>query len=236
MARIVKEAVVRLDNVTTVGILADPGCRAGWERNFPPLLEKAARDHAPQAYLVAGDLTLNSTEDEYRRIIFHIEKTDAAWITVPGDHDRPLAPFRRYFGATRRVADIGKWRFIGVNTANRMFLRTEEEWIDRHIRPHSIIVSHMPPMADGWTFHSLWPRSSARLLDTVSRHRRKIEAMYFGHIHGHSVREFRGIPMTATGGVAESWTVRNNRYDGPGPIQMIIFDVKSGKTSLCALS
>jgi hypothetical protein len=147
MARIVKEPVVRLDNVTTVGILADPGCRAGWERNFPPLLEKAERDHAPQAYLVAGDLTLNSAEDEYRRIISHIEKTDAAWIAVPGDHDRPLAPFRRHFGPTRKVADIGKWRFIGINTANRMFLRTEEEWIDRHIRPH---LNHcIPPAADG---------------------------------------------------------------------------------------
>ena len=235
MALIVKQKFTTLTGISTVAITADPGCRAGWEKNFVPLLEKVEREHHPGAYIVAGDLSLNSDDGEYRRILGHIEKTNAAWITVPGDHDRPIRNFMKYFGATRKVADIDGWRFIGLNTANRMFLKREEEWLDENIRKNSIIFSHVPPEAEGWTFHSLWPRSSNRFLSAVKKHRKKIHAMYFGHIHGYSEREYLGIPMIATGAVAESLVVRDNRYQGKGFFEMVIMDTASGKTTLCTM-
>ncbi len=232
---IIREPYARLEGIDTVAILADPGCRAGWERNFPPLLETVMREHAPQLFVVAGDMSLNSLDDEYRAIIRYMDRNEGRWASVPGDHDRPLRTFQRYFGATRKVLDVGRWRFIGINTANRMFLRREREWIDAHIRPNSIIISHLPPEADGWTFHSLWPKSSDHFLATVRRHQKKIHSMYFGHIHGYSERDYLGIPMIATGGVAESLIVRDNAYRGPGDFEMVIFDVASGKTKLCVL-
>ncbi len=232
---IIREQYIKLEGVDTIAILADPGCRAGWEKNFPPLLAKVMREHEPCLFIVAGDMALNALDAEYRAIIRHIDAYPGAWAAVPGDHDRPLKVFKKYFGATRKVIDVGPWRFIGINTANRMFLRREREWIDEHIRPNSIIFSHLPPEAEGWTFHSLWPRSSDHFLETVKRHRKKVHSMYFGHIHGYSEREYLGIPMTVTGAVAESLIVKDNAYRGKGFFEMVIFDVKTGRTRLCKM-
>jgi len=130
---------------------------------------------------------------------------------------------------------VGKWRFIGVNTSNRMFLKKEEDFIEKHIRENTIVFSHLPPEAPGWTFHSLWPRSSNRFLALVKRHQNKIHSMYFGHIHGYSERDYLGVPMVVTGAVAESKIVRDNAYQGPGSFEMVIFDVATGKRQLCEL-
>jgi len=235
LAEIIRDARISLHGISTVAITADLGCRAGWEKNFVPLLKKVEKEHRPGAYIVAGDLSLNSDDGEYCRILNHIEKTNAVWITVPGDHDRPVRNFMKYFGATRKVADIDGWRFIGLNTANRMFLKREEEWLEANIRKKSIIFSHVPPEAEGWTFHSLWPRSSNRFLRAVKKHRKYIHAMYFGHIHGFSEREYLGIPMIVTGAVAESLIVRDNRYQGKGFFEMVIMDTATGNTELCTV-
>ena len=224
-----------LKSVATVAVCADIGCREGWEKNLRPLLDHVWRAHRPGAFLVAGDLSLNSAPREYRKLLSMLEPYPSWFAGVPGDHDRPLANFRRYFGPTRKVVDIGKWRFICANTSNRMFLRPEEEFITRNIRGRSIILSHMPPALDGWKFHSLWPRSSDRFLALIDRHRRSIAAAFFGHIHGYSARERSGMPLIATGGVAESFTVEGNRYAGNGRLQMMIFDANTGAITLCAM-
>ncbi|HPA71563.1 MAG TPA: metallophosphoesterase [Spirochaetota bacterium] len=232
---ILKEKYSRVEGVTTIAILADPACRKGWERNFPPMLEKVWKEHAPQLFIVAGDLALNATAAEYHAIFRYLDRYPATLAAVPGDHDRPLGLFRKHFGALRKVVDAGRWRFIGINTSNRMFLARERKWIDDNVRADSIIFSHLPPEADGWTFHSLWPRSSDNFLATVKRHRKKIHSMYFGHIHGYSERSYLGIPMTVTGALAESLVVKDNRYQGKGFFEMVIFDANSGNTRLCKM-
>lgn len=232
---IIKKRYARLSGITTLAILADAGCRPGWQKNFPRLLDRVWRAHRPQLFLVAGDMTLTGSPAEYEEIISVIRRYPAAWWAVPGDHDRPLRNFVRYFGSTRKVLDIGKWRFIGVNTANRMFLKRESDFTRTHLRPDSIILSHVPPEAEGWTFHSLWPRSSDRFLSIIDRNKNNIRAAFFGHIHGYSTRERSGVPLIATGAVAESLVVRDNRYDGPGFFEMMIFKPSTGKISLCKL-
>jgi hypothetical protein len=223
-----------LEPVKTIAICADIGCRAGWEKNFRSLLSHVWRTHRPGAFLVAGDLSLNSAPEEYETLLSILEPYPSWFAGVPGDHDRPLANFRKYFGATRKVVDMGKWRFILANTSSRMFSRSEEEFIKRNVRKNSLILSHVPPEAEGWTFHSLWPRSSDRFLALVDRHRRSIAAAFFGHIHGYSARVRSGVPLIVTGGVAESRTIGGNRYTGNGPLQMMIFNASTGAITLCA--
>lgn len=232
---IIKARYTALESITTVAVCADIGCRAGWEKNFRPLLDHVWRTHRPGAFLVAGDLSLNSAPEEYETLISMLEPYPSWFAGVPGDHDRPLANFRKYFGATRKVVDIGKWRFICANTSSRMFSRSEEEFIKRSIRKNSLILSHVPPEAEGWTFHSLWPRSSNRFLSLIDRNRRFITAAFFGHIHGYSTREHSGVHFIATGGIAESLTVEGNRYSGTGPLEMMIFDTATGAITLCEM-
>jgi hypothetical protein len=230
---IIRRKYSKLDDIRKVAVLADPACRSGWERNFLPLLARVWRIHRPDLFLVAGDFAVDGTSEEFRTVISSIKEYPAWMAVVPGDHDRPLRTFRSYFGSTRKVVDAGRWRFIGCNTAERMFPKSEAEFLENNIRRDAVIFTHVPPGLDGWTFHSLGPLYSKRFLSIVDRRKAMIHAAFFGHIHGYSRMEYRGIPFIATGGVAESFAIRNNRYDGPGIFQMMVFDTATGGISLC---
>jgi hypothetical protein len=233
---IIKKKYSELRDIRTVAILADPACRSCWGKNTPPLLEHVWRTHRPELFLVAGDLAIHGTSREHLAFISAVRRYPALLAAVPGDHDRPLKSFMSHFGSTRKVIDVGKWRFIGVNTANRMFPKSEADFLENHIRRNTLIFTHVPPGVNGWTFHGFPPYYSGRILSIIDRHASEITAAFFGHIHGYSRRKYSGVPLVATGGTAESFTVRNNRYDGPGFSQMMIFDTATGKLTLCKMA
>lgn len=231
--KIIAKKYSRFDGMRKIAILADPACRERWQKNTPPFLEYVWRVHKPDLFLVAGDLAVDGVSPEYEEFLSVARRYPALLAAVPGDHDRPLTTFRNYFGSTRKVIDIGKWRFIGCNTAHRTFTRSEAEFLENNLGPDTVIFTHVPPGIEGWTFHSFSPHYSERFLSVVERHRSKIKAAFFGHIHGYSWNEYLGIPFIATGGLAESFAVRNNRYDGPGFAQMMVLDTATGEISLC---
>jgi len=233
--KIIRKKFSELRDIKTVAILADPACRSCWKDNTLILLEHVWRMHRPELFLVAGDLAIKGTAGEYREFISALERYPARLAAVPGDHDRPLNNFMRYFGSTRKVVDAGKWRFIGINTANRIFPKSEADFLENNIRPDSVIFTHIPPGLEGWTFHSFRPYYSNRLLSILDRQAPKIKAAFFGHIHGYSRQQYCGIPLVATGGAAESWIVRDNRYAGPDSCQMIIFNAVNGRFTLCKM-
>jgi hypothetical protein len=232
---LIKGKYTELSDIKTVAILADPACRAGWEKNFSPLLAHAYRIHKPELFFIAGDLAIHGSPREFEAFISAIKPYPALFAAVPGDHDTPLRTFVKYFGSTRKVIDIGKWRFIGINTAERKFLKSESDFLTKHIRLNTIILSHVPPAVDGWAFHSLRPNCSDRFLSIIGRHKSRIRGAFFGHIHGYSRREHGGIPLIITGTGAESFAVRDNGYVGPGFFEMMIFSTVTGKFTLCRL-
>jgi hypothetical protein len=172
---------------------------------------------------------------EFKAFISAIENYPAMIAAVPGDHDKPLKTFARYFGSTRKIIDLGRWRFLGINTANRTLLKSEFNFLEKNIRRNTLILSHVPPALDGWTFHSLGPLASDRFLSTIERHPSKIVAAFFGHIHGYSRRRYSGVPLVVTGAAAESLKVGGNGYCGPGFFQMMIFKTATGKLTLCRI-
>lgn len=230
---IIKNKYSKLENIETVAILADPACRSCWKKNTPPLMEHVWGKYRPDLFLVAGDLAVNGAAGEFQAFIAEMERYPALMAAVPGDHDLPLQTFMRYFGPTRKIIDVGQWRFIGLNTANRVFSKSEAEFLDRNIRPNTLIFTHIPPGVDGWTFHSFRPYYSGRFLSIIDRHASDIKGAFFGHIHGYSRKEYAGVPLVCTGGVAESYAVRNNGYGGPGRFQMMLFNTGTGKMTLC---
>jgi 3',5'-cyclic AMP phosphodiesterase CpdA len=232
---IIRNKFSQVHDIKTVAILADAACRAGWEDSFLPLLSHVWRKHKPDLFLVAGDLAVHGTAEEFQRVIAALAPYPAWLAAVPGDHDKPLKEFVKHFGSTRKVVDVGKWRFLGINTAHRAFSEREADFLEGNLHRNTLILSHVPPGLDGWTFHSLGPPSSARFLSIIDRHRSKVRAAFFGHIHGYSRRVYADIPFIVTGAVAESWTVRNNCYEGPGFYQMMLFDTRSGALSLCRM-
>jgi predicted phosphodiesterase len=233
---ILKGKYLNLDGIKTVAILADPGCRSRWKEFFPKLLEHAWRIHKPQLFLVAGDLAIDGTHQNYAEFISTLEAYPSQLAAVPGDHDKPLRTFSAYFGSPRKVIDIGQWRFIGINTSNRLFMKEEDLFLKKHLRSNSMIFSHVPPGIEGWTFHSLGPLSSRRFLSTISRHAAMIRAAFFGHIHAYSREEYAGVPLIATGAAMESFAIKNNQYAAPGFLEMMIFHPATGKLALCKMN
>jgi hypothetical protein len=232
---IIKRSYSRFDGIRTVAILADPGCRAGWELNFPRLLAQVWHKHQPELFLVVGDMAVQGTTTEYEAMLSALDGYPASLAAVSGDHDRPLTTFRRHFGATRKIIDVGKWRFVGVNTAHRVFLRSESDFLEKHLRPNTLILSHVPPAIAGWKFHGLRQPYSDRFLSIIDRHASKIRAAFFGHIHGYSRRTRSGVPLIVTGAVAESLVVKDNRYAGRSFFEMMIFSTRTGKLTLCKI-
>lgn len=226
---IIKQQYCKLDNINKIAILADCGCVSEWETTFPEFLDKVWQKHKPELFIIIGDLVLTGRCSEYKKLLGYLEKYPAKFVAVPGNHDRPLLFFYRYFGCVRKIADVGEWRFICLNTAYKKFFRIQKYWLQKHIRPNTIILSHVPPKFGEWEFYSLPVRSTKHFMNAIAANSQKIKAVFCGHIHGYSGQVYEGVRMIVTGGCARSRAIYDNRYNEKAPLEMIIFDVKSGE-------
>ncbi|MDD5523828.1 MAG: metallophosphoesterase [Smithella sp.] len=209
-------------------MLADCGCVSEWENTFPAFLDKIWHKHKPELLFIVGDLVLTGRYSEYKQLLQYLEKYPAIFIAVPGNHDRPLIYFYRYFGSCSKVIDIGKWRFICLNTANKKFSWIQQLMLQKRIRENTVILSHVPPKFGEWEFYSLPHGSTKYFLDALNKNRQNIKSAFFGHLHGYSEQVYESVKMIVTGGCARSKAIYNNRYNEETPLEMIIFDVESG--------
>jgi predicted phosphodiesterase len=229
---IIKNIKISLSGIEKIAILADCGCVKDWEEHFPRLLEDVWKTHSPQLFIVIGDIVLRGRFRYFNNIIKYIDRIPSKWAGLPGNHDRPLIIFKKYFGSLHKIIDVGIWRLIGVNTADKKFTRRESAWLEKNIAKNTIILSHVPPDIEGWGFYSLPSSDSKRFLDIVRKYRDSIKAVFFGHIHGLSRKEFAGVPMIVTGGAAHSKVIKNNRYNENTLLEMVIFDVRTGEMKI----
>ncbi len=225
---IIKNIKISLEGIEKIAILADCGCVIDWEDRFPRLLDDVYKAHSPQVFIIVGDIVLRGRPRHFRKVIACMDRIPSRWIGLPGNHDRPLLLFRRYFGSVRKIIDIGRWRFIGVNTANKKFTAGEARWLEKNISDNTIVFSHVPPDLEGWSFYSLPAADSRRFLGVIERNTGRIKAAFFGHMHGVSEKKFMGIPMIVNGGSAHSKVIRDNRYNEDTLLEMAIFDVRTG--------
>jgi predicted phosphodiesterase len=224
-----KNKQISLKGIEKIAILADCGCVKDWEDYFPKLLKDVWETHSPQVFIVIGDIVLRGRFKYFKKIAIYLDGIPATWIGLPGNHDRPLLFFRKYFGSLHKIIDIDKWRLIGLNTANKKFTRREADWLEKNLSENTIILSHIPPAIEGWSFYSLPAEDSDRFLNILSENSQKIKAAFFGHIHGLSKKIFNNIPMIVTGGAAHSMVIEDNRYNENTFLGMVIFDVKTGE-------
>lgn len=95
-----------------------------------PLLDVIGR-LTPDLVVISGDFTQRARVGQFARARAFLDRLDAPWLAVPGNHDTPLdnlwlrmvAPWRRYRRAIHqdlepRYADDGMV-VVGVNTVNR---------------------------------------------------------------------------------------------------------------------
>ena len=216
-----------------VGILGDPACRPGWQANFPRMAELLWEKYRPSHVFVPGDVSAKGKADEHEEILQYCRRHPWEWVVAMGDHDRPADIFGQYWGPPHKSTDLGRWRFIGVDTSDRVFSKGEALWLREQIKEDSIIYTHLPPEMTGWKFHSLYPECTQRFFAVLDDFHDKIRACFFGHIHSYDRKEYRGIPLIVTGaGGAEARGLGANGYEGNRPFQAMAFDTITGEIQL----
>jgi len=212
-----------------VAVLGDPACRQGWQTNFIRLTDSLWEAFQPTHVFVAGDVAMTGAPADHEAFQSICGRYPWKWHVAMGDHDRPLGVFQKYWGPPHSVTELGRWRFIGVDTSEKRFSEEEARWLRRQIRRDAIIYMHMPPGLEGWAFHSLGVACTARFLDVLDDFRAQVRACFFGHIHSHGEKEYNGIPLIVTGaGGAEARSLGPKGYKGLGRFQSMVFDTTTG--------
>jgi hypothetical protein len=216
-----------------VGILGDPACRPGWQKNFPRMAEILWETYRPSHVFVPGDVTQCGTVAQHEEILAYCRRHPSEWVVTMGDHDRPIHVFERYWGPAPKVTDLGRWRFIGVNTSDGVFTEENALWLRQQIKNDTIIYSHIPPYVPGWRFHSLSSVCTSRFFAVLDDFLDQVRACFFGHIHSFDRKEYRGIPLVVTGaGGAAAHGLGADWYEGSRPFQAMAFDTTTGEVHL----
>lgn len=191
-----------------VAIMGDSG-------NNNLVLEKIIRDtrRSDKRYafiLYLGDLVMNRHETYFYWMLSEIEPKlhHRPFYMVPGNHDvihdndTNKSFYRSVMGATYYWFGYGDTLFIGLDSSAEYMEEAQFAWLDdtlNLIRPHfkyCIIFSHRPPqVVPGHREHTMDAESIEALRKIVHRHRGKIDAMFFGHVHYFSEQTFEGIPI-----------------------------------------
>ncbi len=216
-----------------VGILGDPACRPGWQKNFPRIADLLWETYQPSHVFVPGDVTEWGMVAQHEEMLEYCRKYPWEWLVAMGDHDSPIHVFERYWGPAQKITDLGRWRFIGVNTASGRFTEENAIWLRQQIKSDTIIYSHMPPLMPGWEFHGLSQDCTSRFLAVLDDLQDQVRACFFGHIHSFDRKDYRGIPLIVTGaGGAAARGLGVDGYEGTRPFQAMALDTSSGEIHL----
>ena len=216
-----------------VGIWGDPACRPGWQKNFVRIADILWETYRPSHVFVPGDVTQYGLVSQHEDTLKYCQKYPWEWVVTMGDHDSPIYIFERFWGPAQKVTDLGRWRFIGVNTAGGTFTEENALWLSQQIKDDTVIYSHMPPRMPGWEFHALSQKCTARFLAVLDDFVNQVRACFFGHIHSFDRKEYRGIPFFVTGaGGAAAYGLGVNGYEGTRPFQVMALDTTTGEIHL----
>lgn len=179
------------------------------------VLEKIIR-HARRSdqkyafFLYLGDLVMNRHETYFYWMLSEIlpKLHHKPFYMVPGNHDvihdgdTDKSFYRSVMGATYYWFGYGNTLFIGLDSSAEYMENEQFLWLENiltKISPHfkhCIIFSHRPPqIIPGYRDHKMDDKSIERLRAIVKKHHKKIDAMFFGHVHYFSEQKFEGVPI-----------------------------------------
>ncbi len=174
----------------------------------PPVLEALltfAREHAPDALVLSGDITQRATTRQFaaaRRLVEQLAIPHR--LVIPGNHDIPLfnlwrrmhapyARFREAFGPDLEpILDTSDWLIVGVNTtrawrhkdgdvSDRQILRVSEQLQRAQPGQLRIVVTHQPAqVARQRDAHNLLHGHDAALQSWIAA---GADIVMGGHIH-----------------------------------------------------
>jgi 3',5'-cyclic-AMP phosphodiesterase len=195
--------------------LSDPHIGATWGSADPARALAAAvelaREHAPDAVLVSGDLVEEGTAEEYDLVAELLEPLGVPVHVLPGNHDDRAALRRRFALAgegaepVQGVVELGPLRLVLLDTTRPGEPEGELDagrlaWLDARLAESNtptVLALHHPPLATGTPAFDgiVLPDGDRRALAEVVARHEHVRRLVAGHVHRPMVGELAGRPV-----------------------------------------
>lgn len=198
----VTEAILRLPEVRSIGVIGDPGCEGLGTYNmkvYAGALEETAQDDIT---LIAGDLVPAGTPSYYKEIRALTEVIAGNDVYVlRGNHD--TGAYTDYFGRKNYALLTARFAVIVLDNAMRTFeeegLSLMSEVLAMDEVRQAVIAFHIPT-PNHFIRNSVSEDEFARLRAAYAPFREKVKYLLCGHVHSRFEDVVDGIPLICTGG------------------------------------
>lgn len=198
----VRERILRLKDVHSIGVIGDPGCEGLGTYNmkvYAGALEESGRDDIT---LIAGDLVPSGTKHYYQLIQ---EMTEAlagnAVYALRGNHD--TGAYTEYFGQKNYALLMDGFAAVILDNAARVFeeegLALLSEVLAMEEVQQVMIVFHIP-VPNHFILNCVSEEEFGRLKQVYGPRKEKVKYLVCGHVHSRFADEVDGIPLICTGG------------------------------------
>lgn len=198
----VEDSIVYLPQVTSMGVIGDPGCEGLGTYNmkvYAGALEKSAEDDIT---LIAGDLVPIGNQHYYEEIsdLTEIIAHNDVYV-LRGNHD--TGDYQDYFGRKNYALLAGDFSVVVLDNAMRTF---EQEGLDlleqvlamEEVR--QVIITFHIPVPNHFIRNSVSEEEFARLREIYVPWKDKVKYLLCGHVHSRFEDVVDGIPLICTGG------------------------------------
>ena len=168
--------------------------------------------------ILAGDLTIDGTTNEQKKIKSEIDSWTIQTFAVPGNHDIYKQVW--IFGDKYQTVKLGNWKLMLIDNSDwRGLGETQKAWLGSEVRECHInfclAVMHMP-LANTFSKHVMGEYSQqtmeeAEWLKKVLRDN-KVQAGYSGHLHYSSDYEIDGWETVLVGAISLTRNVEVPKY------------------------
>lgn len=170
------------------------------EQTFLAVLEKSMQDHwPPDLILLTGDLSQDSSEGAYTRLVQHLDPLGIPCFSLPGNHDVPETMTQYAQGTIRHqpFLHLDHWliAFLDSTIPNEEGgqirddeMRQLREEVARHPNKNTLICLHhqLIPVGSQW-LDTMAVNNPTPLLELI-----EANPQIRGVVHGHVHQEFEG--------------------------------------------
>lgn len=183
-----------------------------WFDHLEDAIDAVNKDNEISFILHGGDMTDGGMLMEYLLFQEIMNKANAPFFTVVGNHDclaNGLEIYEDMFGPDEYTLIAGNCKFIFFNDISWELEHRElnfswltDELSDHYKYSHVFVVAHIPPYSDSFT--SLQEHAYTVIMDTND-----VSISVHGHMHGYSLTDFYddGMKYMTIGSVSERYYI-----------------------------
>ncbi|MCI6004365.1 MAG: ferritin family protein [Blautia sp.] len=198
----VEDSIVYLPQVTSMGVIGDPGCEGLGTYNmkvYAGALEKSAEDDIT---LIAGDLVPIGNQHYYEEIsdLTEIIAHNDVYV-LRGNHD--TGDYQDYFGRKNYALLAGDFSVVVLDNAMRTFEQEGLDLLEQVLameKVRQVIITFHIPVPNHFIRNSVSEEEFARLREIYVPWKDKVKYLLCGHVHSRFEDVVDGIPLICTGG------------------------------------